>query len=72
MPVAVLDQPLEAVTRQVRLRGRQEAVQPLPAEVSTADYQDLASGTKLFTVDDAIDTVIPTAWKKRLPRVFSR
>ena len=23
-------------------------------------------------VDDALDTVIPTAWKKRLPRVFSR
>jgi Mg2+ transporter (mgtE) len=26
----------------------------------------------IVTVDDAIDTVIPTAWKKRLPRVFSR
>ncbi len=26
----------------------------------------------IVTVDDAIDTVIPTAWKKRLPRVFNR
>jgi len=26
----------------------------------------------IVTVDDAIDTVIPTAWKKRLPRVFAR
>ena len=26
----------------------------------------------IVTVDYALDTVIPTAWKKRLPRVFSR
>lgn len=26
----------------------------------------------IVTVDDAIDTVIPTAWKRRLPRVFGR
>ncbi len=26
----------------------------------------------IVTVDDALDTVIPTAWKKRLPRVFGR
>ena len=26
----------------------------------------------IVTVDDALDTIIPTAWKKRLPRVFSR
>jgi magnesium transporter len=26
----------------------------------------------IVTVDDAIDTVIPTAWKKRLPRLFTR
>jgi magnesium transporter len=26
----------------------------------------------IVTVDDAIDTVIPTAWKRRLPRVFTR
>jgi Mg/Co/Ni transporter MgtE len=26
----------------------------------------------IVTVDDALDTVIPTAWKKRLPRIFSR
>ena len=24
----------------------------------------------IVTVDDAIDTVLPTAWKKRLPRFF--
>lgn len=26
----------------------------------------------IVTVDDAIDTVLPTAWKKRLPRLFAR
>ena len=26
----------------------------------------------IVTVDDAIDTVLPMAWKRRLPRVFSR
>jgi len=26
----------------------------------------------IVTVDDAIDTVIPTAWKRRLPRMYSR
>lgn len=26
----------------------------------------------IVTVDDAIDSVIPTAWKKRIPRAFSR
>jgi Mg/Co/Ni transporter MgtE len=26
----------------------------------------------IVTVDDAIDTVIPTAWKRRLPRIYSR
>jgi len=24
----------------------------------------------IVTVDDAIDAIIPTAWKKRLPRIF--
>jgi CBS domain-containing protein len=26
----------------------------------------------IVTVDDAIDTVLPTAWKRRLPKVFTR
>ncbi|MCL4541943.1 MAG: CBS domain-containing protein [Chloroflexi bacterium] len=26
----------------------------------------------IVTVDDAIDVILPTAWKKRLPRVFAR
>ena len=26
----------------------------------------------IVTVDDAIDTVLPMTWKRRLPRVFSR
>jgi magnesium transporter len=26
----------------------------------------------IVTVDDAIDTVLPTAWKKRIPRIFAR
>jgi len=38
--------------------------------VPVVDEQNVLMG--IVTVDDAIDTVIPTAWKKRLPRVFSR
>jgi magnesium transporter len=38
--------------------------------VPVVDEDNLLIG--IVTVDDAIDTVIPTAWKKRLPRVFSR
>jgi Mg/Co/Ni transporter MgtE len=26
----------------------------------------------IVTVDDAMDTVLPTAWKRRLPKLFSR
>jgi magnesium transporter len=26
----------------------------------------------IVTVDDAIDTVLPTAWKKRIPKIFAR
>jgi hypothetical protein len=25
----------------------------------------------IVTVDDAIDAVIPTSWKKRIPKVFA-
>ena len=38
--------------------------------VPVVDEQGLLAG--IVTVDDALDTVIPTAWKKRLPRVFTR
>ncbi len=38
--------------------------------VPVVDDQGILQG--IVTVDDALDTVIPTAWKKRLPRVFSR
>ena len=38
--------------------------------VPVVDEQGVLMG--IVTVDDAIDTVIPTAWKRRLPRVFTR
>ena len=38
--------------------------------VPVVDQDEVMMG--IVTVDDALDTVIPTAWKKRLPRVFSR
>ena len=38
--------------------------------VPVVDEHNVLMG--IVTVDDAIDTVIPTAWKKRLPRVFTR
>jgi len=36
--------------------------------VPVVDSEDHLLG--IVTVDDAIDTVLPTAWKKRLPKVF--
>ena len=36
--------------------------------VPVVDDQQVLQG--IVTVDDAIDAIIPTAWKKRLPRVF--
>ncbi len=36
--------------------------------VPVVDDQEVIHG--IVTVDDAIDAIIPTAWKKRLPRVF--
>lgn len=38
--------------------------------VPVVDEEDRLLG--MVTVDDAIDAVIPTAWKKRIPRVFGR
>jgi CBS domain-containing protein len=38
--------------------------------VPVVDDQEVLRG--IVTVDDALDTVIPAAWKKRLPKVFSR
>jgi Mg/Co/Ni transporter MgtE len=32
------------------------------------DDNDLLLG--IVTVDDAIDVILPTAWKKRMPRIF--
>jgi len=38
--------------------------------VPVVDEQQVLHG--IVTVDDAIDSIIPTAWKKRLPHFFSR
>jgi magnesium transporter len=38
--------------------------------VPVVDDQHRLQGS--VTVDDAIDILLPTAWKKRLPRVFAR
>jgi len=37
-------------------------------EVPVVDEEGVIQG--IVTVDDAIDAVIPTAWKKRLPRFY--
>jgi magnesium transporter len=36
--------------------------------VPVVDYQDVLQG--IVTADDALDHIIPTAWKKRLPRMY--
>lgn len=58
----------------VKLETEQEEVARLVAKynllaVPVVDNHDYMRG--LVTVDDAIDVVIPTAWKRRFPRVFA-
>ena len=36
--------------------------------VPVIDDDDVLKG--IITVDDAIDIILPTAWKKRIPRMF--
>jgi len=37
-------------------------------ELPVVDDEGILHG--IVTVDDAIDAIIPTAWKKRIPRLF--
>lgn len=57
----------------VHLDGSQEEVTRLIAKYNllalpVVDDQNVLHG--IITVDDAIDLVLPLAWKKRLPRIF--
>jgi magnesium transporter len=59
----------------VGLLSRQDEVAQVVARynllaVPVVDDEGRLQG--IVTVDDAIDTVIPTAWKRRLPRMYSR
>jgi len=59
----------------VRLLTDQDEVAQIVARynllaVPVVDDEGRMAG--IVTVDDAIDTVLPTAWKRRLPKLFSR
>jgi CBS domain-containing protein len=57
----------------VRIQADEEAVTELIAKYNllalpVVDEDDVLHG--IITIDDAIDLVLPLAWKKRLPRIF--
>jgi Mg2+ transporter MgtE len=69
-PVASFAQPAAA---RVQLYDPQEHVARIIAKynllaVPVVDTEDHLHG--IVTVDDAIDIILPVAWKKRLPRIF--
>jgi Mg/Co/Ni transporter MgtE len=76
--MAPLDQPLEEEADEsppvVNALTPQEDVAYLVAkyDLLAVPVVDVETGKMLgiVTVDDAIDTVLPTAWKKRLPRLY--
>jgi magnesium transporter len=57
----------------VNLRDSQEVVAQVVSKynllaVPVVDDEQLLQG--IVTVDDALDKMLPTAWKKRLPRLY--
>jgi magnesium transporter len=59
----------------VSVRAPQEEVAQVVARYNLLAVPVVADDGRLegiVTVDDALDTVLPTAWKRRLPRLFSR
>ena len=60
-PIVV--EPLTPQTEVARLVAKYNLL-----EVPVVDAEGIVEG--VVTVDDAIDAIIPTAWKKRLPRFF--
>jgi magnesium transporter len=77
--VAHPDAPIRSVMREepvaVDVLADQEEVAQVVARynllaVPVVDADGVLRG--IVTVDDAIDAVLPTAWKKRIPRVFAR
>jgi len=64
---------MTAVPVTTRLDGTEEEITGLIAKYNllalpVVDEQNVLHG--IITVDDAIDLVLPLAWKKRLPRIF--
>lgn len=55
--------PLETQTEVARLVAKYNLL-----EVPVVDENGVLHG--IVTVDDAIDAIIPTAWKKHLPRFY--
>lgn len=72
-PETPIDRLISARPISVKLTTPQEEVARLVAKydllaVPVVDEENVLHG--IVTVDDAIDAIIPTAWKKRLPRFF--
>jgi len=72
-PQALITTIMEEHPITVDPRATQEEVARLVAkynllEVPVVDADGVLLG--IVTVDDAIDAILPTAWKKRLPRFY--
>ena len=62
-PAEIVAHPLDGERDVARLIADEDLV-ALPI----VDDEDKMLG--IVTVDDAIDVILPTAWKKRIPRLF--
>jgi Mg/Co/Ni transporter MgtE len=72
-PAAPVEDFMEDRVKSVNLNDQQDEVAQVITKydllaIPVVDDQNVMHG--IVTVDDALDKVIPTAWKKRLPRFF--
>ncbi len=74
-PDASLDDIMKRDLITVHLMDSQEDVSRTIARynlLAVPVVDDLGKMLGIVTVDDAIDAVLPTRWKKRLPKAFAR
>lgn len=72
-PLAVVDQFMHPRVASVKLNDSQDEVAQIVSKYNLSAVPVVDEGRRLHgivTADDALDKIIPTAWKKRLPRMY--
>jgi Mg/Co/Ni transporter MgtE len=72
-PQATMEQVMRPVESIARPLDEERDVARLIADedlVALPVVDDVGKMLGIVTVDDAIDVILPTAWKKRMPRAF--